>query len=368
VKTLPFLFLAFVSLAQAEPPSSSQESASSAGPATSPEPTATPAAQPSPTASPAVQVSAETPTTATQSSKFDQGLLGGTDPLLTEQERAGVAITQAWRDKSYETMVGQPGANSSVEFRFGQSLPSIVCAILQVTDIELQAGEVVTQINLGDTTRWTVESAVSGSGADQVQHLIVKPRDIGLSTSLVVTTDRRTYHLLLVSDRREFMHDVTFLYDRTPSATPPVVASATPAPSPAASDPPAPRRGDGKQVRLVSRDEADNADESYTVAGNADWKPVEVYSKDGKTYLEMPASVRHKEAPVLFEEKKAGWFHHDKALVNYRVHGRWYVVDRVLDNATLVSGVGGGQEKVDIRHVNAPNPKPKTAEMAVSEK
>ena len=79
---------------------------------------------------------------------------------------------------------------------------------------------------------------------------------------------------------------------------------------------------------------------------------MEVYTKNGKTYLEMPSRMRHKEAPVLFEEKRAGWFHHDKVLVNYRVHGRWYVVDRVLDNATLVSGVGGGQEKVDIRHVN----------------
>ena len=56
---------------------------------------------------------------------------------------------------------------------------------------------------------------------------------------------------------------------------------------------------------------------------------------------------------MLFEEKRSGWFHHDKALVNYRVHSRWYVVDKVLDNATLVSGVGAGQEKVTIRHVAA---------------
>jgi type IV secretion system protein TrbG len=102
------------------------------------------------------------------------------------------------------------------------------------------------------------------------------------------------------------------------------------------------------------------------VSGNADWKPVEVYSKNGKTFLEMPSSVRHKEAPVLFEEKKAGWFHHNKVLVNYRVHGRWYVVDRVLDRATLISGVGSGQEKVDIRHVD--NAKVKITERGPDEK
>jgi type IV secretory pathway VirB9-like protein len=79
--------------------------------------------------------------------------------------------------------------------------------------------------------------------------------------------------------------------------------------------------------------------------------PVTVYSKGGKTYIEMPASVRHKEAPVLFEETRKGLFHHEKILVNYRVKGQWYVVDKVIDKGTLVSGVGGGQTKVDIRHV-----------------
>jgi P-type conjugative transfer protein TrbG len=332
VNIIIFLLITFMSLAaQAEP--------------AAPDPSASPSPSPTPSA-------ATTP--AAESSKFDASLLGGSNPVLTEQERAGVNITRAWKDKSYETLVSQPGANSSVEFRFGESLPTIVCAILQVTDVELQAGEVVTHINLGDSTRWTVESALSGSGSEQVEHLIVKPRDIGLSTSLVVTTDRRTYHLLLVSDETEFMHDVTFLYREALSpTTPPSVASATPAPSPVSADPP-PRHahGDGKQVRLVAKEPADDADDSYTVDGKADWKPVQVYSKDGKTYLEMPSSMRHKEAPVLFEEKRWSWFHHEKVLVNYRVHGKWYVVDRVLDKATLVSGVGGGQEKVDIRHID----------------
>jgi type IV secretion system protein TrbG len=61
--------------------------------------------------------------------------------------------------------------------------------------------------------------------------------------------------------------------------------------------------------------------------------------------------VRHKEAPVLFEETKKGWFHHEKILVNYRVKGRWYVVDKVIDKGTLVSGVGSNQTRVDIQHV-----------------
>jgi type IV secretion system protein VirB9 len=301
-------------------------------------------------------------------SKFDPGLLGGTRPELTEQEKVGVSVTQAWRDKSLETLISKPGVSSSAQFRFGESYPTVVAAILQVTDIELQPGEVITQINIGDSTRWSVESAKSGSGVDQVEHLIVKPRDIGLQTSLVVTTDRRTYHLLLVSSEGEFMHDVTFLYaDSKPTEASSSQPTSTATENVGVSTPPVHKRSThksdpgGKQVvvsrEAITRKETgladDGADENYAVLGKADWRPVGVYSKDGKTYIEMPAAMRHKEAPVLFEEVKSGLWHHEKVILNYRVKGRWYCVDKVIDNGVLVSGVGAGQQKVVIRHLEA---------------
>jgi len=153
------------------------------------------------------------------------------------------------------------------------------------------------------------------------------------------------------------MHSVRFVYGdshpSTPAPSPTPVAAVEP-PAKVVADPGPHRRSepDGKHVSLVAADDSGNAtDDGYTISGKADWKPVSVYSKGGKTYIEMPASVRHKEAPVLFEETKKGWFHHEKILVNYRVKGKWYVVDKVIDNGTLVSGIGSNQIKVDIRHV-----------------
>jgi P-type conjugative transfer protein TrbG len=281
-------------------------------------------------------------------SSFDSDLLGGKDPILTPEEQVGVNITQAWRDKSLETMVGSPGHNASIQFRFGESYPSIVCAVLQVTDVELEKGEAATHINVGDSTRWSVESAVSGSGAEAVEHIIIKPRDKGLETSLIITTDRRTYHLLLVSDGKAFCHDVTFLY---PTSSP-AVASATPiaSPSPGAKDPPHRKKeSSGKEV-IVSNDPPDDADDNYVIRGKAAWAPVSVYTKDGKTFIQLPPSAKHRDVPVLFEEKRSGLFGHSKNLVNSRLHGKWFVVDKILDNAVLVSGVGSGQQRVTIRH------------------
>ena len=354
-------------LAQSPPAGVIEAATPAATPVATPavSPSATPApGQALPATSPVAEASAAaanaTPVPATGST-FNSSLLGGKEPELDAQERAGVEITEAWRQRSYESMMSQPGTSGSVIFRYNESYPSIVCAILQVTDIELQPGEVVTQVNVGDTTRWSVESAVSGSASEQTQHLIVKPRDIGLTTSLVVTTDHRTYHLLLVSDEKEFMHSVRFVYDHEktaqPASTPAPEATATAAPVPrqVAADPP-PRRHQNPDAKPVAYVEPDDTDDHYLVNGNADWKPVTVYSKGGKTYIEMPASVRHKEAPVLFEETRKGWFHHEKILVNYRVKGRWYVVDKVIDKGTLVSGVGSSQARVDIRHVETKKP------------
>ena len=52
-----------------------------------------------------------------------------------------------------------------------------VCAVMQVTDIELQAGEQINNINIGDSACWLVEPAVTGAGVAEVQHIVIKPMD-----------------------------------------------------------------------------------------------------------------------------------------------------------------------------------------------
>jgi type IV secretion system protein VirB9 len=69
----------------------------------------------------------------------------------------------------------------------------------RVSDLILQPGEVITSIAAGDTARWTIGDTSSGSGEAKRVHVLVKPFSAGLSTNLVIATDRRTYHLQLSS-------------------------------------------------------------------------------------------------------------------------------------------------------------------------
>jgi type IV secretion system protein VirB9 len=260
--------------------------------------------------------------------------------VLSQQEKLGLGITREWEKRSTEAIHPTPGPNGAVQFSFGTSLPTIVCAIFQITDVQLEPGEIVTDINLGDSARWYAESAMSGIGGEEsnkVEHIIIKPKDIGLKTTLLITTNRRTYHLILKSQRDEYMHAVSFTY------------------------PPLAKKTIAKKTEETGGEKKSGGDKEvlevpvgqYIVKGKASWKPVSVYSDGKKTYIEMSPNIHQTEAPTLYTLRHNGLFTAaEKVLVNYRVHDKWYVVDTVIDKAILVAGVGGNQDKVTITRKN----------------
>ena len=81
----------------------------------------------------------------------------------------------------------------------------ILCRPMRVTDVILEPGEVVTSVFPGDTARWTFVPGRSGSGENERLHVMIKPLMADISTNLVVTTDRRTYNVDLVSVPKKFM-------------------------------------------------------------------------------------------------------------------------------------------------------------------
>lgn len=257
--------------------------------------------------------------------------------MLTAQEKAAIAISQRWQQASATGIKPVDGGDGYVRFIFGAQQPSIVCAVLQVCDVALQAGEQVNGIHLGDTARWTVEPAITGVGATEVQHLIIKPMDVGLETSLVVTTNRRTYHFKLRSHRTDFMPQVAFTY---------------------------PEESLAKWEAIKAREQAEikrdtipqtgeylgDLDFEYKVSGSTSWKPVRVYNDGVKTIIEMPKAMNQTEAPTLLVVRKEGGLFSDDetVMVNYRVQSNRFIVDTIFDKAILIAGVGGSQDRVTI--------------------
>ena len=258
------------------------------------------------------------------------------NPKLTPQEKAAVAIAKKWRAGAATGMKPVTGPSGSVRFIYGEQQINIVCAVLQVCDVELQPGEQVNNLNVGDP-RFTVEPAISGGGAAEVQHLIIKPLDVGLQSTLIVTTNRRAYHMNLRSHRTEFMPRVSFTYPEDAAAKWDAVKS---------------REAKDKQEQTIpqTREYLGDLHFKYEVSGSAPWKPVRVYNDGVKTIIQMPAAMAQTEAPTLLVVRKEGglFTDDDTVMVNYRVHDDRYIVDTVFDKAILITGVGRGQDRVTI--------------------
>ena len=261
---------------------------------------------------------------------------------LTPREKTGLDLQNNWRGSSTsETDFPATGNAGIIRYQYGTSQPSIICAVLQVCDVELQPGEKVQSLHLGDSSRWSVEPAVTGIGENQIIHLIIKPTDVGLETSMVVGTDRRTYHMRLRSHRFQYMPRVAFSY---------------------------PEDDQAKWAALLERETKENAKQreertipqtkeylgdlnfDYRISGEATWKPVRVYNDGVQTVIQMPATMKQKEAPALLVIRKEGgvFTSEETAMVNYSLQGDRYIVDQVFDRAVLIAGVGSSQDRITI--------------------
>ncbi|WP_246732967.1 P-type conjugative transfer protein TrbG [Rhizobium ruizarguesonis] len=182
---------------------------------------------------------------------------------MTSNEVKGTNLSRKWRGTPGLVTTGPDG---KVIFLFGETQPSVVCSPLQVCDIELQGGEIVRDVLVGDTVRWKVEPATSGATGGQAIHLIVKPSEPGLLTSMVVTTSRRTYHIQLKSHPSQYMARIGFEYPEDVST---------------------------KLADINARLETggipgtapDKLNFSYSVSGSAPWKAVMKWRAVGRNFV-----------------------------------------------------------------------------------
>ena len=188
----------------------------------------------------------------------------------------------------------------------------------RVSDIALQPGETLTSVAAGDTVRWTVGDTSSGSGEAKRTHLLVKPFAPGLSTNLVIATDRRVYHVQLTSTASMAMTAIRWTYPQDELLA---IASA---------------RAAEEAARPVSAGIAvDDLNFAYAIGGDKPaWRPLRTFDDGRQTWIEFPAAIATGEAPPLFVLGPKG----EAELVNYRVAGRYYVVDRLFAAAELRLG------------------------------
>lgn len=188
----------------------------------------------------------------------------------------------------------------------------------RVSDIALQPGETLTAVSAGDTVRWVIGDTTSGSGETRRVHVLVKPFAPGLTTNLVIATDRRTYHLQLESTDNTAMAAISWTYPRDQLLA-------------------LQRRNENAEAAtpIASGVTLENLRFRYAISGdNAPWRPVRAFDDGSKVFIEFPGRIDQGEAPPLFVVGPEG----DNQLVNYRVRRNYYIVDRLFAAAELRLG------------------------------
>jgi len=199
------------------------------------------------------------------------------------------------------------------------TLYQVYAAPERVTDIALQPGEVLVSVAAGDTVRWVIGDTTSGNGSDKRTHILIKPFSAGLSTNLVITSDRRTYHLALSSTSATAMVALSWTYPQDA-----LIALKR-------------AEEEGEKAAPVATGIApEQLHFDYAITGDRPaWRPLRAFDDGRQTFIEFPASLAVGEAPPLFLVDGKG----QAQLVNYRLQGRFYVVDRLFDAAELRLGL-----------------------------
>ncbi len=230
-----------------------------------------------------------------------------------------------------------------VRFPYGEYQPTVTCQPLNLCDIELQAGEEIQGVIIGDSQRWNegdhgVPIVYSGPNNALIPHLVLKPVQGGLDTTLMVTTSKRTYMFKLKSAYNEYVARVGFYYpDETIQQYKKLNAKVAESIVPDIA----------MKMPLMNLAKINS---KYKIIGdNYLWKPKQVFDDGTSVYIQMPLEVNSRDLPgvcVLAEEGND----EECEMVNFRYLENFYVIDKLFDRAKLINGFDDNIQTITIEH------------------
>jgi type IV secretion system protein VirB9 len=254
------------------------------------------------------------------------------DVPLPDSAKEALAVGHAWLA---EKQAPAPGKDGRVLYTYGAGLPTMVCAPLRVCVFEMEAGEkLVGEPQIGDSVRWIISPATSGRADFETSMIVVKPRQPGLDTNLLVTTDRRAYYLRLISKPDEYLARIAFAYPEEEVIKWKVQLAKDDQQ----------RKEERERSAHPTIEPAEDFYFEYTIrGGDENMRPVRVFDDGRKTFIQMTANAAHRELPVLVVIDSDG-----PEMVNYRVKGDMYIADRLFERGALILGVGKKARRVEI--------------------
>jgi P-type conjugative transfer protein TrbG len=193
-----------------------------------------------------------------------------------------------------------------------------------VTTITLKPGEKLISKVAGDTTRWVIGDTTTGADAAATILVVIKPVRANLRTNLMLSTNQRVYQIDLVAlSGNQYQNAISWNYPQDDMRDALAKANAL--------------NAQASQTELTGV-AIENLHDNYAIdlkqGSKPDWLPKAIFDDGAKTYIDFPDNLGTTSAPPLFIVGTDS----EADLVNYRVKGHFYIVDRLFDRAQLRVG------------------------------
>ena len=243
------------------------------------------------------------------------------DPDINKLEGVD-AVKQSYKD-SIVSLKDFTGGMSEFDYNENYQFP-IFTRKLSMTTIILNADESmsVEDVFLSDSESWEITGDVWPSPEGSRQLIMIKPKIDGLETNMLIVTDKRLYHFVLYSTKKDYQPMVKFRYPAERKFITKNTIKAKPE----------------KIVTSYGEADLDLVSFNYKIRvpifqKKVDWVPNPVYDDGSFTYIQLPETVLQKEFPVIYEN--------GRDIVNYEIHPTKHnliIVNKLIEKLTLRVG------------------------------
>ncbi len=188
---------------------------------------------------------------------------------------------------------------------------TVYCRINYLTAIMLAPGEQIISVSGGDTARWQKSQSHTGSSEGSREVIYIKPFSIGLKTNLIINTNKRMYNINLYSAKEWYNPVVKWLYPDEQI-----------------------KIQEYKEKSIVrTQGSLEDHNYNYTISTKKyDFAPSTIFDDGEKTYFVLK---NVQELPVFYIREKGS---KEDQLVNFRIQGSYYIIDRIFEEGTLKLG------------------------------
>ena len=225
---------------------------------------------------------------------------------------------------------------------------TVYTAPMKITDIQLQPGEKIISTAAGDTLRWQLSQTYSGQGPNTMQHILVKPNTGDLTNTLIITTNKRVYHVLLKST-----NNGTYMMS-TKWRCPNNMVQYSDLSAQTVGNDTASTAVHGNALYQLDLGRINFNYKFGMVKGNKPaWYPVRVFNNGRQTFIEFPKDFYNTTLPILYLADNNAKY---STMINWRLKGRYMVVDTIIYKARLQTGIAKtGQTIVQIEQTQPGN-------------